>query len=164
MCKKPTCDASQKDSKRHNCVTSFWLVENYFHFSYPKCGRVVTGSKIGKFGEEDEKCYIQKCKQCVSYLWLIWNPPAYNTSHDSSVTHLRPIGNNVWPICNPTHELYLIHLLSVLWPTCHSNVIHLRLTCDPPRDSSITYPVIHTWPTQMWSTWDSHVTHPVTHL
>ncbi len=47
MCKKPTCDASQKGSKRQNLVTFFWLVENYIHFSYPKCvGRLWWGQKL----------------------------------------------------------------------------------------------------------------------
>ncbi len=61
MCKKLACDALQKGSKIHCWITFFWLVENYFHFSYPKCGKVVTESEIGKFGEEDEKCCFWKC-------------------------------------------------------------------------------------------------------
>ncbi len=57
---KLTCNASRKSSKRHNWVTFFWLVENYIHFSYSKCGKVVR-SEIGKFGEEYEKYCIWKC-------------------------------------------------------------------------------------------------------
>ncbi len=55
MCKKPTRDASQKVSKRHNWRTFFWLVEKNIHFSYPKWGKVMAGSKIDKFEEKDEK-------------------------------------------------------------------------------------------------------------
>ncbi len=32
MCKKPSCDPSQKGSKWHNWVTFFWLIENYHSF------------------------------------------------------------------------------------------------------------------------------------
>ncbi len=90
MCKKPICDASQKGSKRYTWVTFFWLIENYIHFSYPKCGNVVTGSGIGKFGE-DKKC-IGKCNQCTIHLWQICDIPdayvgsIYNPSFDSSDT------------------------------------------------------------------------------
>ncbi len=73
MYKKPTCDVSQKGSKRHNCVTFFWLVEKYIHFSYPKGDGVGTGSEISKFGEEHEKCGITKCNQCVIHIRPIFN-------------------------------------------------------------------------------------------
>ncbi len=39
--------------------------KNYTHFPYPKCGRIVTGPEIGKFGEE---YFISKCNQCVTHL------------------------------------------------------------------------------------------------
>ncbi len=74
MCKKLTCDASQKDSKIYNWITFFRLVENYIHFSYPKWGKVVTRSEIGKFGDKDEKYYIRKFKQCVTHLWPTCDP------------------------------------------------------------------------------------------
>ncbi len=35
------------------------LVENYIHFSYPKCDRVVTGSGIIKFGKENENVVFE---------------------------------------------------------------------------------------------------------
>ncbi len=93
MCKKPTCDASQKGSKRHNWVTFFWLVKNYIYFSYSKYGKVMKGSEIGKVGE-DEKCSIRKCNQCVTHMWPICGSSdtyirtIYNPSRDSSETYM----------------------------------------------------------------------------
>ncbi len=82
MCKEPTCDPLQKSSKRRKWVTFFRLIENYIHFLYSKRGKIVTGSKIDMFEEEDEKCYIQKCNQWVTYLRLICDSlrPMYNLS------------------------------------------------------------------------------------
>ncbi len=57
--KKPTCDASQKGNKRRKLVTglfSYIPLKITFIFFYPKCDKVVTGSEIGRFGEDDEKC------------------------------------------------------------------------------------------------------------
>ncbi len=84
MCKKTFCYASQKCGKRDNWVTFFWLAENYDHFSYPKCGKVVTGPEIGKFGVEDGKCCTWKCNQCVTHLI-----PGYDPSITHPVIHLR---------------------------------------------------------------------------
>ncbi len=60
ICQIPIWHVSLKGSKIHNWVTLVWLVKNYIHFSYPKCGKVVTGSEIGKFGNEDEKCVLER--------------------------------------------------------------------------------------------------------
>ncbi len=57
MRKKLPCNASQKD-----------FIENYIHFSYPKCGRVVTGSEIDKFGEESKKYCTRKFYQWVTHM------------------------------------------------------------------------------------------------
>ncbi len=34
-------------------------------------GKIMTGSEIGKFGAEDEKCCIEKCNQCVTHTYVI---------------------------------------------------------------------------------------------
>ncbi len=69
------------------------MVENYIRFSYPKSGKVVMESEISKFGE-DEKCWIHKCNQCVTYMW---------PNCDSSETYIRSIYN---PFCDlfETHK------------------------------------------------------------
>ncbi len=95
MCKKPTCDTSQKDSERYNWVIFFWLVENHINSSYPKGNKIVTGSEVGKFGEVDEKCCIRKCNQCVTNV-----RPIYGPSTTYHVLHLRLLCTSVSPTCN----------------------------------------------------------------
>ncbi len=138
MCKKPTGDTSQKNSKRHNRVTFFWLVKNYTHFSYSKCDWVVKRSEIGKFGKDDEKCYIQKHSRCVTYVWLIRDPLTHLTPiYDPSIIHLwffwktyvtifDPHVTYLWPIFSVPHDPYVIHL----WPIFDSCVNYVRLICD----------------------------------
>ncbi len=93
MCKKPTYDASQKGNKRRNCVTFFWLVENYVHFSYSKCSLVLMESEIG---EEDEQGCIWKFNQCATHVRAV-----YNAFCDSSVTHhVTQLVTHLWFICN----------------------------------------------------------------
>ncbi len=141
ICKKPICDASQKCSKRHNWVSFFWLVENYIHISYPKCDKVVKGSEIGKFGEEDDKLCIQKCNQCVIHL-----TPTYDPSITHLMIHLKSICNNVWPTCDLSMT-YLQRFICNL--SCDSSATHLWLICglykthswpigNPSRDSYMT--------------------------
>ncbi len=73
----------------------FLLVENYIHFSYPKCGRLVTGSEIDKFEEDDEKCGTRRFKQCVTHLRPVYDP---------FITH--PVIYQK-PVCN---DPYVTHL------------------------------------------------------
>ncbi len=127
MCKKPTCDASQKGSKRQNWVTFFWLVENYIHFSYPKCDRVVKGSEIDKFGE-DEKCSTRTCNQCTTYPWVmcIWSICDSSNTHEPSIT-------DPWFIWNPYVAKFDLHV-TYLWPTFNINrnlcMIYLWPICN----------------------------------
>ncbi len=75
LAKNQLCNMSQKGGKRHNWVIFFWLVEDYIHFSYPKWSQVIMRSEIGKFEEENEKCRIQKCNQCVIHTRKSHCPP-----------------------------------------------------------------------------------------
>ncbi len=74
--------------------------------------------------------------EIVTNVWPICDPsvtnlrPICNACRDLSITHVRPTGNNVWPICNQT---------------CDPYVIHLQPMCDSRLDPSE-------------SIWDSHVT------
>ncbi len=108
MRKKPPYNALEKSSKRHNWVTFFWLIENFIHFLYPKCGRIVIGSEIGRFGEEDEKCCISATKynSYVTHLWFIRDPMCNNMwpIWDSSMTYMKliydPYEPHLWRICS----------------------------------------------------------------
>ncbi len=57
MCKTLTCDTSEKGTKKHHWVTFFWS----------KITLSVTGTEIGKFG--DEKCCIWKCNPCMTLMY-----------------------------------------------------------------------------------------------
>ncbi len=57
-----------------------------FYFRIRSGGKVMMESKIGKFGDEDEKC----CIRIVINVWLIWEPTRsiYNPPRNSSETHI----------------------------------------------------------------------------
>ncbi len=92
MCKKPTYDASQKGSKRHNWVIFFWLVEIYIYSSYPKIpsvARLWRGQRLVRLETIRNIVF-----ESVTNLWVISDSSEthirsiYNPSHDSSETYM----------------------------------------------------------------------------
>ncbi len=99
--KKPTFDASQKDSKIHSWVTFLWLVKNFtFIFRFQGVIRLWQGQKLVCL----EK--MRNAFESVTNVWLIYNPlvthlrPIYDLSISHLMNHLRPICINVWTICD----------------------------------------------------------------
>ncbi len=120
MCKNQfvTC---RKESKIHNWITFFWLFKNYIHFSYSKCGKVVIGVEIDRFGEDENVVF-----ESVTNMWLIW---------DLFVTHLRPIYNSsiTW-----AYETRLWECVIYMW-LIYDSFVTQPVKCDP----SVIHPVTH---------------------
>ncbi len=97
MCKKATWDASQKGSKRTTALLSSDRLKITFIFRIRSVARLWRGrQKLASL----EKKMRNVVFESVTKVWLICDPFVTHLIPIYPVIHLRPICNNVWPICD----------------------------------------------------------------
>ncbi len=143
---RSTCPVRSLTSNLQSLFTLgyFLLIGQKLHlFFVSELWQDVTGSEIGKFGEEDEKCCIRKCNKCVTHMWPICDSSdtrirsIYDLSHGLSKTGMEQCLNQLWLIYDPS--------VSYPWPICDS----CNLSCDPRADRSL--PHMELCETHLWS-------------